>query len=129
MTELGLVLPIMLLLLVLVFDFGQGFRAYVSVTNGARDGARVAMDTADDAKIRAAAIAGAKPFTVATPTVSHNAGKTTVTVSLTYTPILPFVTSSFTFCRIGLGLRGGATLAAIWKACSSLSRSHVAFMD
>ena len=39
------------------------------------------------------------------------------------------VTSSFTFCRIGLGLRAGATLAAIWKACSSLSRSQVAFMD
>ena len=25
--------------------------------------------------------------------------------------------SSLTFCRIGLGLRAGATLAAIWKAC------------
>ena len=28
-----------------------------------------------------------------------------------------------------LGAARGATLAAIWKACSSLSRSQVAFMD
>ncbi len=25
-------------------------------------------------------------------------------------------TSSFTFCRMGLGLRAGATLAAVWNA-------------
>ena len=39
------------------------------------------------------------------------------------------VTSSLRFCRIGLGLRVGATLAAVWKACSSFSRSQVTFMD
>ena len=39
------------------------------------------------------------------------------------------VTSSLRFCKIGLGLRVGATLAAVWKACSSFSRSQVTFMD
>ena len=39
-----------------------------------------------------------------------------------------FVASILTFCRIGLGLRVGATDAAVWKAERSCSRSHVSFM-
>jgi len=38
------------------------------------------------------------------------------------------VTSSLTFCKIGLGLRLGATAAAVWKAASNCSRSQVTFM-
>ena len=38
LAELAMVVPIMLLLLLVVFDFGQGFLAYISVTDGARDG-------------------------------------------------------------------------------------------
>jgi hypothetical protein len=37
-------------------------------------------------------------------------------------------TSSFTFCRIGLGLRVGATVEAVWNADKSFSRSQVMFI-
>ena len=38
-----MVVPIALALLLVVFDLGRGFLAYISVANAARDGARVAM--------------------------------------------------------------------------------------
>src|SRR5688500_5157739 len=43
LAELAMVVPIALALLLVVFDLGRGFLAYISVANAARDGARVAM--------------------------------------------------------------------------------------
>ena len=101
-----MVVPIMLLLLLVVFDFGQGFLAYISVTNGARDGARVAAQSdldciVDKIEIKAAAVSGASPYSVVVPDPVVNGGFCEVTVNFTYTPILPFVTSSFFLPGIG----------------------------
>ena len=43
LAEFALVLPIIVLLLVAVFDIGRGVYAYNSITNAARQGARVAV--------------------------------------------------------------------------------------
>lgn len=43
MVELALVLPILLLILMGVFDFGRAVFAYNSLSNAAREGARVAI--------------------------------------------------------------------------------------
>ncbi len=42
MVELALILPIVVLLLVAVFDIGRGVYAYTSIANAARTGARIA---------------------------------------------------------------------------------------
>ncbi len=53
--EFALVLPILLLLLIGVFDFGRAFYYYNAVANAAREGARAGVYTsASDASIRAA---------------------------------------------------------------------------
>lgn len=106
LAELTMVVPIMLALLLVVFDFGQGFLAYISVTNGARDGARLAaqhgMDCIDDmATIKQAAVDSAKPYAVVVPDPVVTSGMCSVTVQYTYAPILPFVTSSFELPMIG----------------------------
>lgn len=108
-----MVVPIMLLLLLVVFDFGQGFLAYISVTDGARDGARVAAQNdidcvTDKAVIKQAAMDGASPYTVTVPDPVVVAGMCAVTVNYTYTPILPFVTSSFSLPGIG-------TVGPLWN--------------
>ena len=41
LVEFALVLPIFLLVVFAIVDFGMGFRAWISVTNAAREGARV----------------------------------------------------------------------------------------
>ena len=46
LAELAMVVPLALALLLMVFDLGQGFLAYISVADAARDGARVAMQDA-----------------------------------------------------------------------------------
>jgi hypothetical protein len=43
LVELALVLPIILLLFMAIFDFGRAIFAYNTVSNAARDGARVAI--------------------------------------------------------------------------------------
>ena len=41
MVEFVLVLPIFLLLVFAIIDFGMGFHAWLTVTNSAREGARI----------------------------------------------------------------------------------------
>lgn len=41
LVEFALVLPLLLVLLFALVDFGRGFQAWIQVTNGAREGARV----------------------------------------------------------------------------------------
>jgi Flp pilus assembly protein TadG len=109
LAELAMIVPIMLALLLVVFDFGQGFLAYISVSNGARDGARAAMlddracdDAAVEPSVRTAAQNGAAPLTPLTVNISVPAtGRCQVRVTYTYTPILPFVTTSFELPFVG----------------------------
>lgn len=112
--ELAFVVPLMLVLLLVVFDLGQGFLAFVSVTNGARDGARVALqDDVDCASsdVQDAAQGGAGPYVV-TVSATETGGKCSVRVSYTYTPILPFVSSSFTLPFAG-------TIGPLWDGTMS----------
>lgn len=52
--EFALVLPILLLILMGIFDFGRGLFAFTVVANSAREGARVGIIQGDDAAIRTA---------------------------------------------------------------------------
>ena len=95
----------MLVLLLTVFDFARGFHAYVSVVNGARDGARVAVQPdreCDTVDAKPAAENAASPYDVDV-TVSWNGvlKLCTVTVAYDYTPVLPFVTAEFDLPGIG----------------------------
>lgn len=54
MVEFALVLPILLILLLGILDFGRAVAAYNAVSNGARSGARVAIVDQDPAAIQAA---------------------------------------------------------------------------
>lgn len=51
LVEFTLILPIFLLLLFAIVDFGRGFYTWVLVTNAAREGARVAAVQSDNATI------------------------------------------------------------------------------
>ena len=119
--ELAMVMPVILLMLVVVFDLGRGFVAYVSVKDAARDGARVAIQVdktcTDDAE--PAAENAAAPYTVAAAAVwDSTASSCTVTVDHTYTPVLPFVTSEFELPGIG-------KVGPLWDG--SLSETAVSF--
>jgi Flp pilus assembly protein TadG len=92
LAEMAIIVPVLLALLLVVFDLGRGFHAFISVTNGARDAARVSMQDTDVSRITTAGKNGAKPYDVTVaPTCS--AGIWTVTVTYTYTPVVPFVTA------------------------------------
>lgn len=54
LVEFALVLPILLILLLGILDFGRAIAAYNSVSNAARSGARVAIVNQDPAAIEAA---------------------------------------------------------------------------
>ena len=101
--ELAAVLPLMLVLLLVLFDFGQGFLAYMSVTNGARDAARSAMQdetSCTSTDLKATAENSAAPYVV-TVNASASGGSCYVTVTHVYSPILPFVTGSFALPIVG----------------------------
>ncbi len=51
LAEFALVVPIFLLLIFSIVDFGMGFHAYITVTNSAREGARVGAIGADATSI------------------------------------------------------------------------------
>ena len=96
--ELALVLPIVLLLLFGIVEFGRGYNAKITLTHAAREGARAAAVGDDDvlATVQAAAttlsisadevkVTDASGAAISTCT----SGPVTVTVSDTYDIILP----------------------------------------
>lgn len=52
MVELALIMPIMILMLMGIFEFGRLFNAHFTVTHAAREGARLAAVGASDENIR-----------------------------------------------------------------------------
>lgn len=58
LVEFALILPIMILILFGIIEFGRVFSAQLLVTNGARDGARIAAVGATDLQVEAAAKTG-----------------------------------------------------------------------
>ncbi len=110
-----MVVPVMLAMLLVVYDFGRGFHAYISVTNGARHAARVAMH--DDkacvkADLASFAQGGASPYAVTFTDPVESDGLCYVTVSYAYTPIVPFVTNAF-------DLPGLGTVGPLWDGVMS----------
>jgi len=59
LAEFALVLPVLLLLLMAVFDFGRAIYAFNTVSNAARAGARVAIVDQNSARIEEKAVAQA----------------------------------------------------------------------
>ena len=102
--ELAMVIPMMLLLLVVVFDFGRGFVAYVSIKDGARDGARVALhvDKTCDDDAEPAAEDAAAPYAVDVAVAWNSTAQScTVTVTHAYSPVIPYVTAEIDVPGIG----------------------------
>lgn len=52
LTELALIVPMMVMMLAGVFEFGRALYTYTTIVHATREGARVAIVTADDASIR-----------------------------------------------------------------------------
>ena len=94
--EFALVLPLLLLLIAGVVDFGMMFQSYEVVTNAAREGARVGVlpgynvpdvQARVDAYLAASGLSGARTTTVTNVPVATGAGTFTarsVTVAYTY---------------------------------------------
>jgi len=112
LVEMALILPLLLLLLAAIADFGRAFNHYIVITNAAREGARRATripQTAEtDAVIRSAVIQEAANSGV---DLTDDAGLTVITISPlllvdrdTATPIT--VTVEYTFTTIMGGLVG-----------------------
>lgn len=129
LVEMALVLPILLLLVMGIVDFGFLFQRYVVLTNAAVEGARVATMpgyTAADAQARVQAYAtnGGIPGTVtatAVPVTLPGSGGGTwpgMQVTVTHVYNLQYITPIMT-------LFGGSSAAAITLTARSTMRSQV----
>jgi Flp pilus assembly protein TadG len=101
LVEMALVLPILLLILLAIFDFGRAIYAYNIVSNSAREGARVAIvnqsETAIVDEARNASI-GLDPTTVdvtfsTCPPPVMIGCQATVDVAHEWSPITPIIGS------------------------------------
>ena len=95
LVEFTLVLPIFLLVLFAIIDFGMAFNAWITVTNSAREGARVGTvgKTAGDIEARVRDTASALEQANLTVTVTNAEGASgesvVVDVSYAYSLITP----------------------------------------
>lgn len=94
LVELALVIHVLMITTLGAIEFGRGLHAAMTMTNAARDAARVGGSTAatiDQAK--AAAIASAAPLAITTDDIeiSRTATEIEVTVSYSFTTIVPMV--------------------------------------
>ncbi len=95
--EFGLILPLLLVVLVGILNYGQIHFVRLTMTNAAREGARVGV-TMPDTDAQAAAIAAANAYltsanvssAVVTATVPSQANPT-VTVTVTIDPFEPLI--------------------------------------
>ena len=102
LVEMALILPLLLLLLAAIADFGRAFQSYIVITNAAREGARLAtrlpQNSSTDNLIRSAVIQEAAnsgldltdpnhttiPIPIDPPLAEREAGKA-ITVTVEYT--------------------------------------------
>jgi Flp pilus assembly protein TadG len=91
LVEFALVLPILLVLVFGIVDFGRAFQASITLTNATREGARLGATGADQSTIcnRVTATAGVSPVTC-TVTNAEGATGTSVVVNAQHT--LTFIT-------------------------------------
>ncbi len=104
--ELALVLPILIMILFGIFQFGLVFNSYLAITHAAREGARLAsVDKYSEALV----IERATPATPTSVTISYPNGKlegqpVKVTVNDDFTLEIPF------FGTTNIPLSGSATM-------------------
>lgn len=97
--ELALVLPLMVLILLIIVDFGRVFTTYVAVANAAREGARYCAlhpgDTAGtQSRVRGESDGRVILDTAGTVCATESDGDSvTVTARATFTPITPFISN------------------------------------
>ena len=100
LVELALVMPLLILLLAGMADLGRAFYGYISITNGAREGARYAVrhfgqsplsPTIESVAV-SEALNGGAPLSGCVPTVATlndwDGQAVRVTVRCTFTPLL-----------------------------------------
>ncbi len=103
LVETALILPVLLLLLTGIIDFGLLFNSYLVVSNASREGARQAAVGKTDTQIRSAAANAAASLDsdrleiLITPgEAARNTGNSvTVTVSYGYSMITPVIAAFF----------------------------------
>lgn len=126
--EFALSLPLLLLLIVGIFDFGFLFQKYLVVTNAAREGARMAVLTGyltEDVQSRVAAVLAAggvvaPPAAVVNETITPGTGTPFTTKKVT-------VTLNHTFTFLGpIATLFGGTFGTVTLPVSSLMRTEVA---
>ena len=101
MVEFALILPIFLLLILLLLDFGRTMQAYTAVAAAARDGARAGSIAAESGAAAAtvqtlavsAAQSAAAPLTIAAGSITILQSPTHITVTVTDTvaPVTPLI--------------------------------------
>lgn len=87
LVEFALVIPLFLLLLMAVFDLGRAVFAYNSVTNAAREGARLAIVNQTPALIQQRVIAQTAVAETASPNVTVEFRKTTPNADYATNPV------------------------------------------
>lgn len=101
MVEMALVLPILLLLLLGIVEFGRVFNAFITVNHVSREGARAAALGNNDAEItalvldRTEGLEKARLVVKTTPTLTERSRGTGVTVEVNYSVplIAPIIAS------------------------------------
>ncbi len=85
MAEFAMILPIFLVLVFAIVDFGMGLNAWITVTNSAREGARLGAVGGTTSEIQSRVLSTADGLAV-TPTVTNAQGTpgTSVTVKVDY---------------------------------------------
>jgi Flp pilus assembly protein TadG len=131
LVEFALVLPLLLLIVLGIAEFGFVFQRYEVLTNAAREGARIAVlpgyATADvQARVNAYLAAGNIPTTGSNPTIAV----APVAIAVAGGPSMPGrrVTVTYTYSYLFLGPIGamfGATYSSLPMTAVSEMRSEV----
>lgn len=117
LVEFALVVPVFLVLLFALVDFGRGFQAWIEVTNAAREGARVGSLHGTSGDIEARARAAATSLTPGNLTISSSGAGgdsgTSVVVTADYnfsliSPLAPMI-----------GIVSGGTIGTSFTISSS----------
>ncbi|MCM3602696.1 pilus assembly protein [Robertmurraya korlensis] len=106
MVEFALVIPILILLLFAILDFGRVFHAYLAIDHAGREAARAASIGKDDSTIRSTAVSKASSISLAESQVAISPGGvkssgSQVTITITYpisflTPVISNITGPIT---------------------------------
>lgn len=104
--EFALILPLLVLLLFGIIEFGQAYNAYITVTHAAREGARLAaVGKYDEAMVRARAGYIGDRVTITKSPANPTPGST-VTVTVSY----PFSLNIPLFGERDLTIRSSASM-------------------